>query len=103
MAFQGIRRSFAKLTEHDPLLHMLIQEEKDTVKALQNLRKERQESSKFLEQWAGTPYLTTEKQHTDIHDITGHLHSLNTVFGDALAELTASYSSYRDGLKVHFK
>jgi Eisosome component PIL1 len=78
---QGLRRSIVKLTEHQPHIHMLIQEEKDVCQSIEKFAKERLEASTYLAKWG-------EREHADLHDVTSHIHAMNEAFNTWLVAFT---------------
>lgn len=80
------------LSSNDPALGVFLQEEKDVINTIKTLVKELHESAVYLAKWG-------ESEFADINDITGHLLSLETAFGDSLLDYAQSHCLYREGLK----
>lgn len=84
MAFQGLRRGIAKLTEQDPHIHLLIQEEKDVMMSLDKFTKEKNEASSYLAKWG-------EHEHADLMDITQHLHGIDLELNNSLEKFAGNH------------
>ena len=59
MAFQGLRRGLMAIHATEPSLGTLIQEEKDTIEAIQKISKELTDSSTYMAKWG-------EQEHFDL-------------------------------------
>ncbi|KAL2918516.1 lipid-binding protein [Polyrhizophydium stewartii] len=92
MAFQGLRRGLVNMNSADPKLTNLLHEEKDVLKELANLAREKAEAARFLTMWGNI-------EHADIKDICDRTRDLLNEFQNMLSDFSAGYGNYREKLK----
>jgi Eisosome component PIL1 len=88
---QAIRRGILSLG-NDPALKVLLEEDKDCIKALNLVSHEIAETSKFTSKYG-------ETQHFDLKDILDNFASFSLEIGKCLKDMGLAYDSYRDKLK----
>ncbi|KAJ3195771.1 hypothetical protein HK101_011113 [Irineochytrium annulatum] len=89
---QDIRRAFAGVRRHDTKdLHIFLTEEKDVIKCLQALTKEKRDAIKYLGVWG-------KMEHADIDDISSKLTGVMSALVDGEDALIESMTSYRSKL-----
>ncbi|KAJ3193112.1 hypothetical protein HK101_005402 [Irineochytrium annulatum] len=89
---QDIRRAFAGVGRHDTKdLHIFLTEEKDVIKCLQALTKEKRDAIKYLGVWG-------KLEHSDLQDISSKLTGVMSELVDGEDALIESMTSYRSKL-----
>lgn len=88
---QAIRRSFLSL-HNDPALKVLLEEDKDVIKAANSLSHEISETSKFTVKFG-------ETQHFDLKDILENFGNFSLELGKSLKDISIAYDGYREKLK----
>lgn len=89
---QNLRRSFLSLSQNEPAIKILLEEDKDIITATQRLGKEVGESAGFLKKYG-------ETQHFDLKDVTDNLCFVGKQIEKSLNDLTANLQRYRETLK----
>ena len=89
---QNLRRSFLSLSQNEPAIKILLEEDKDIITATQRLGKEVGESAGFLKKYG-------ETQHFDLKDVTDNLSFVGKEIEKSLNDLTGNLQRYRETLK----
>jgi hypothetical protein len=88
---QALRRSILSLG-NDPTLKVLLEEDKDVIKAINTVSQEITETSIFTTKYGDT-------QHFDVKDIMENFASFSLEIGKSIKDIGLAYDSYREKLK----